>query len=147
MRSWDDKWEILKVCLTGTGNGFIPDPATIAEKATINFSSLRNQKLLPACPVVEEEEVNSKMAYAYELAESARLKKQFLGNWVSGSDALDNESLSDNEEEFTSISMYGSDALDNESLSSNEEEFSGVNSYVCPDDYVEDSDPRRVSLD
>jgi len=146
MKSWDDKWEILKVRLTGTGKVFVPDPATTAEKAAINFSSLRQQKLLPACPVVEEEEENPKQAYAYALAESDRLKRQFLGNWVSGSDALDNESLSDNEEEFPVINMSGSDAWDNESLSGNEEEFPGIKSYMCPDDYVEDSEPRRVSL-
>ena len=148
MKSWDKKWIILKVHLNGTKCS-VPDPATIAEKAAINVSNLFKQKLLPACPVVkvEEEEENCMDAIAHKLAESGRLERKFIGHLVSASDALDNESLSDNEEEFLGMNISGSDAWDKESLSSNEEEFPGINSYVCPDDYVEDSEPRRVSLD
>jgi hypothetical protein len=147
MKSWDKKWEILKVHISGTGIHSVPDPATIAEKAAINVSSLYDQKLLPACPVVEVEEENPMDALADAIAESGRIQRKFTGTWVSGSDALDNESLSDNEEEFPGIDISGSDGWDNESLSSNEEEFPDITSYVCPDDYVEDSEPRRVSLD
>lgn len=142
MKSWDNNWEILKVHLNGA-----TDPATIAEKAAINVSSLYQQKLLPACPVVKVEEEDSMEAIGHAIAESGRLEKTFLGHLVSVSDALDNESLSDDEDEFLGMNISGSDALDNESLANNEEECPGINSYVFSDDYVEDSEPRRVSLD
>jgi len=58
VKEFNDEWEVMKVHLTGQYGEF-PDPAAVAEKASIDCSHHFRQMLLPACrsrPVEETED-------------------------------------------------------------------------------------------